>query len=166
MVLLGVGASLAIPSATASVMGSLPRQHTGVGAGTNGTFLQIGGALGVAVIGSLLITGYQDQMANVVPPQVPPAAREAILGSIGGAQHVAAQLGGIAGNALDQAARSAFIDGMSTGLAAAAAVATAAAVIALVTLPSRNRPASRASSTRSREKADSKPQPTTTRDTR
>ncbi len=64
MVLLGVGAGLAIPSATGSVMGTLPRQHTGVGAGTNGTFLQVGGALGVAVVGSLLITRYQDLLAK------------------------------------------------------------------------------------------------------
>ena len=62
MVLLGVGAGLAIPSTTASVMRSLPRQHTGVGGATNGTFPQVGGALGVAVIGSLLITHYQDQI--------------------------------------------------------------------------------------------------------
>jgi hypothetical protein len=46
LVLLGVGAGLAIPSATESVMGSLPAAHTGVGSATNGAFLQIGGALG------------------------------------------------------------------------------------------------------------------------
>jgi hypothetical protein len=42
--LLGVGAGLIIPSVTASAMGSLPGEHTGVGGGTNGTFLQTGGA--------------------------------------------------------------------------------------------------------------------------
>ena len=148
MVLLGVGAGLAIPSATGSVMGSLPQQHTGVGAGTNGTFLQVGGALGVAVIGSLLITRYQDQVANVAPPHLPQAVRETALGSIGGAQHVAAQLGGVAGQALDQAARSAFIDGMSVGLTAGTAVAAAAAVTALVALPAKSRHSSRPSSNR------------------
>ncbi|MGZ4533349.1 MAG: MFS transporter [Mycobacteriaceae bacterium] len=55
-------------------------------------------------------------------------------------------LGAGAGQALDQAARSAFIDGMRVGLAVGAAVAAAAAVIALVALPPRSRHASRASS--------------------
>jgi hypothetical protein len=48
MILLGVGAGLTIPSATESVMGSLPGGHTGVGSATNGAFLQVDGALGVA----------------------------------------------------------------------------------------------------------------------
>lgn len=46
LILLGIGAGLTIPSATESVMGSLPSEHTGVGSATNGTFLQVGGALG------------------------------------------------------------------------------------------------------------------------
>ena len=56
MIMLGIGAGLAMPCATASVMGSLPQEHTGVGSATNGTFLQVGGALGVSVIGILLAT--------------------------------------------------------------------------------------------------------------
>jgi hypothetical protein len=146
MVLLGVGAGLAIPSATASVMGSLPQRHTGVGGGTNGTFIQVGGALGVAVIGSLLITRYQDKLTGVVPGTMPATVRDNVLGSIGGAQEVAVHLGGPAGQALSQAARSAFIDGMRIGLATAAVVALVAAVIALVALPPRSRAGSRGSS--------------------
>ncbi len=139
MVLLGVGAGLAIPSATASVMGSLPQEHTGVGAATNGTFLQVGGALGVAVVGSLLITRYQDRMGEFLSPYpLPHAVREAILGSVGGAQQVAARLAGGQGQALARAARVAFLDGMDLGLTAGACVAAAAAVIALTALPRRS----------------------------
>ena len=75
MALLGIGAGLVIPSVTASVMGSLPAEHTGVGGGTNGTFLQTGGALGVAVVGSLLSNRYDDQLEKCprpLPPPVPP----------------------------------------------------------------------------------------------
>jgi EmrB/QacA subfamily drug resistance transporter len=139
LILLGVGAGMAIPSATGSVMGSLPQQHTGVGGGTNGAFLQVGGALGVAVIGSLLTTRYQDRMSGVLPAGVPRATRDAILGSIGGAQQVAAQVGGAAGQALNQAAKAAFVNGMSLGLTVAAPVAAAAALIAFVVLPARRR---------------------------
>ena len=66
MIVLGVGAGLTIPSATESAMGSLPGAHTGVGSVANGAFLQIGGALGAAVIGSRLNTRYQDEMASAV----------------------------------------------------------------------------------------------------
>ncbi len=136
MVLIGVGAGLAIPSATASVMGSLPQRHTGVGAGTNGTFLQVGGALGVAVVGSLLNTRYQATMSALLPPQLTHTVRDAVAGSIGGAQQVAHQIGGAAGQALTRSANSAFVDGMRLGLTAATVVAFAAAIVALFVIPS------------------------------
>jgi hypothetical protein len=137
MVLLGAGCGLAIPAATASVMGSLPRDHTGVGSATQGTFLQVGGALGIAVVGSLLSTRYQDRMgATLAPYHVPEPAHSAILGSIGGAQDVAARLGGHLGALLDQAARSAFVSGADLGLAVAAAVAAVGFLVALAALPS------------------------------
>ncbi|MGH7072205.1 MAG: hypothetical protein ACREFO_19640, partial [Acetobacteraceae bacterium] len=61
-----------------------------VGAAANGTFLQTGGALGVAVIGSLLNTRYtSDMSAALAPYQAPNAVSQAIRGSPGGALEVA-----------------------------------------------------------------------------
>jgi hypothetical protein len=138
MILLGVGAGLTIPSATDSVMGSLPGGHTGVGSATNGAFLQVGGALGVAVIGSLLNTRYQDQVAStLLPYHVPHAVMETILGSLGGALGVAGHVGGVLGAELAHVARSAFVSGMDLGLATGACVAAAGCIIALLALPSR-----------------------------
>jgi hypothetical protein len=138
MVMLGIGAGLAIPAATASVMGSVPSQHTGIAAATNGAFLQVGGALGVAIIGSLLSTRYSDRMtAALAPYHVPGTIMHAILGSVGGALEVAGRVGGAHGAALGIAARSAFISGMDLGLATGAVVAVAGGVIALATLPRR-----------------------------
>ena len=137
MILLGVGAGLAIPSATASVMGSVPRGDTGVGSATNGAFMQVGGALGVAVIGSLLNTRYQDKMTAALAGQhVPHEAMTAILGSLGGALAVAQQAGGEVGQMLASLARSAFVSAMDLGLRAGAAAAIAGAIIALAALPS------------------------------
>jgi EmrB/QacA subfamily drug resistance transporter len=137
MIMLGIGAGLAIPSATASVMGSVPTEHTGVGSATNGAFLQIGGALGVAIIGSLLTTRYTARMTTALAPHhVPTSIMNLILGSIGGALGVAARVGGSLGAQLALLARSAFISGMDLGLAVAAAVALAGAIVALLTLPS------------------------------
>ena len=117
MILLGVGAGLAIPSATESVMGSLPGGHTGVGSATNGAFLQMGGALGVAVIGSLLNTRYQDLMTGALASyHVPDAVMQTILGSLGGALGVAGRVGGVLGAELGHLARASFVSGMDLGL--------------------------------------------------
>jgi EmrB/QacA subfamily drug resistance transporter len=138
MILLGIGAGLTIPGGTASVMGSLPPEHTGVGSATNGAFLQTGGALGVAVIGSLLSTRYQGKMNSALAPyHLPAAVLHTVLGSVGGALGLAAHLGGATGAALAGAARTAFVSGMDLGLLTGAIVAVAAGVLALATLPGR-----------------------------
>jgi EmrB/QacA subfamily drug resistance transporter len=131
MIMLGVGAGMVLPAAT-----SLPSEHTGVGSATNGTFLQVGGALGVAVVGSLLSTRYQDRMTAVLAPHhVPHDVESTILGSIGGALEVAHQVGGSTGAVLAGAARSAFMSGMDLAFLAGAIVALAGALFALVVLP-------------------------------
>jgi EmrB/QacA subfamily drug resistance transporter len=138
VILLGIGAGLAIPAATESVMGSLPRSDTGVGAATNGVLIQVGGALGVAVIGSMFATRYQDMMTGAVAGfHLPHAVHTLTLGSIGGAQAVAAQLGGPTGAMIAHLARSAFISGMDLGLSVAAVAAVAGCVLALAALPAR-----------------------------
>ncbi len=138
MIMLGIGAGFAMPCATASVMGSLPQQHTGVGAATNGTFLQVGGALGVAVIGSLLATRYQDQLTGALAGyHVPASVLQVIVGSLGGALAVAAHLGGDLGAALAHLARAAFMSGMDLGLRTGAVVAAAGGLLALAVMPAR-----------------------------
>jgi EmrB/QacA subfamily drug resistance transporter len=138
MVMIGAGAGLVIPASTGAVMGSLPSAHTGVGSGTNGTFMQVGGALGVAVIGSLLSTRYEDHLKAAAALQgLPHAIEQAVLGSLGGALSVAARLGGSVAGLLAELARSGFIDGMDLGLRVGAAVALAGALLALLALPAR-----------------------------
>ncbi len=140
MVLLGIGAGLGIPSATASVMGAVPPGDTGVGSATNGTVMQVGGALGVAVIGSLLTTRYQGRMTTELAPyHVPHQAMTAIQGSLGGALSVAREAGGATGALLAHVARLAFISGMDLGMRTAAIVGVCAAVVALAALPARRR---------------------------
>ncbi|HMD91921.1 MAG TPA: MFS transporter [Trebonia sp.] len=135
-ILTGIGAGLVMPAISGSVMGSLPRGDTGVGAGANGVSIQVGGALGVAVVGSLLSTRYQDRMTGALAPyHLPHAVQNTILGSIGGALDVAARVGGTIGHLLAQAARWAFISGADIGLLTAAAVALAGCVLALAALP-------------------------------
>jgi EmrB/QacA subfamily drug resistance transporter len=136
LVLLGAGTGLVIPAAIESVMGSLPSDDLGVGAAINGTFLQVGGALGVAVIGSLLTTRYTDDITSTLAPyHVPAAALDAIKGSLGGALEVAGRVGGTLGAELAAAARQAFVSGMDLGLLTGAFVVLGGCLVALLVLP-------------------------------
>jgi EmrB/QacA subfamily drug resistance transporter len=138
MMTVGFGAALVMPSVSASVMSSVPRGDTGVGSATNGTCIQLGGAIGVAVIGSLLSTRYKGRMAEAIAPyHLAPSVAHAVLGSIGGALGVAGRIGGGAGTFLAQAARSAFVSGTDLGLLPAAGVVLAGCALALAALPSR-----------------------------
>jgi dipeptide/tripeptide permease len=125
MVLLGLGAGLIIAPATASVMAALPRERSGVGSATNSA-LQVGGALGVAVIGSVLSTRYQAKMTSVLAGHsLPAVAGHAILGTLGAA--------------LTVGARHTFIDGMDLSLAVGAVVVVASAVLVIFALPARRK---------------------------
>ena len=146
MVLLGVGAGLALPTASGSAVGSVPRQHAGIASATNTTAIQVGGALGVAVVGSLLSTRYSDGITASVShaaaggqlPAIPPAVMTAIQSSLGDALSVAAKMPGPAGQFLAHAARSAFASGVDLGMLAAVGVALGGFLIALIWLPRRS----------------------------
>jgi len=136
MLLVGLGAGLLLPTATNSVVGSVPQGDSGVGSASNAVALQVGGALGVAVIGSVLSTRYQDRMAGALAGrQAPSAANHTILGSLGGALMVARSLGGATGSALAQFARAAFMSGDNAALVVGGSVAIGGAVLALIALP-------------------------------
>jgi hypothetical protein len=138
MLLIGVGFGLLMPTAADSVLGSLPREEAGVGSGTYGVAIQVGGALGVAVIGSMLSTRYQHRITSTLAPyHLPATVLHTITGSLGGALGVAATVGGDTGALLAHAARVAFMSGDNVALAAGAVVAAAGAVLVLVTLPAR-----------------------------
>ena len=140
MLLLGLGAGLIIAPATASVMGTLSRTRAGIGSATNSTALQVGGALGVAVIGSVLTSRYEGTMTRTLSGHsVPPAAAHAILGSVGGALAVARIAGGTTGAALTHAARRAFVEGMDLALTVGAFVVAASVILVVIALPARRR---------------------------
>jgi EmrB/QacA subfamily drug resistance transporter len=136
--LLGFGTGLALAPSIESVMGSLPLERTGVGSATNGTMLQLGGALGVGVLGSLLAARYHGVLHPVLVHQaIPRSVLSLINGSLGGALAVAAHVGGVRGAALASLAHRAFVSGADLAVTAGAVVAAAGGLIALVVLPSR-----------------------------
>lgn len=137
MLILALGMGLTMAPATESIMGSLPQDKAGVGSAVNDTTRELGGALGVAVLGSLLASGYASSLAKANSVTALPEGVGALVQeSLGAALQVAGGLGA-AGDALADAARASFVDAMGLGLAVAAAAALIGAVISGLFLPGR-----------------------------
>ena len=133
-VIFGFGMGLTMAPATDSIMGSVPRERAGVGSAVNDTTRQFGGVLGVAVIGSLLVTRYDSRIDALA---IPAPARAAARSSIGAALQVAKGLGGHAGQGLADAARAGFADGLQFAALIVAAVIALAVVVVVLFLPNR-----------------------------
>lgn len=137
MVLLGMGLGLTSAPATEAIMGVVPKEKAGIGSAINDATRELGGTLGVAVIGSVFASLYAGRLALPagLPPQAAVAARESVGGAFIAAQRVAdAGLGTLAGQ-LEAAASTAFFDGFAVGCLVAAGVALMGAVAAAVLLP-------------------------------
>jgi MFS transporter, DHA2 family, multidrug resistance protein len=134
--IMGAGIGLAMTPATDSIMGTLPPERASVGSAMNDTVRQVGGALGVAILGSVLSSHYRGGMDGAVHG-LPAGARDAASDSITGATAVAERVGGAAGHTLQQAANGAFVDGMQIAMLVAAGVTLVGALVALVLLPAR-----------------------------
>jgi EmrB/QacA subfamily drug resistance transporter len=137
--LLGAGMGMAMSPATESIMGSLPLAKAGVGSAVNDTNRQIGGALGVAVLGSITASVYRAHVgSSAVVSALPAAARTAVRNGIGNALTVAQRLGANPAAAhLVSEAKLAFVHAMTSTVSIAAAFALAGAVVALRWLPAR-----------------------------
>ena len=142
LLLFGLGAGIAMPAATEMIMATLPPARAGVGSAVNDTVREFGGALGVAVIGSIAATAYTASMRRDlgVVPGLTDVDRGVLENNVGAALDASRHLGDQAGAVADLA-RSAFIDSMHTSLWIAAALAVCAAVVASTRLPRHGAPA-------------------------
>jgi EmrB/QacA subfamily drug resistance transporter len=137
-VVMAVGMAFTMAPATESIMGSLPRDKAGVGSAVNDTTRQVGGALGVAIIGSVFSSVYASQISSHLSGMhLPASAASAANSSVGGALEVAGHIPGRAGESLASAAREAFVAGMHQGVIVGAVVAVVGAFVALAFLPAR-----------------------------
>ena len=124
--------------ATDAVMGAVPEAKAGIGSAMNDLVRQMGGALGVAVIGSIMNTVYRGEMADVVAGlPIPAAAARAAGDSVGAATTIAAQLGA-AGAALGDAARLAWVDALGVAGPVAATIAVLSAILVARFMPDRH----------------------------
>ena len=120
------------------IVGSAPPERAGAASAISETSAELGGALGIAIFGSIGVAVYRSMIADALPAGVPAAATDAARATLGGAAAVASQLPAPTGAALTHAAQTAFIAGMQICAAISALGSLALAVLAGVAL--RRRP--------------------------
>ena len=139
MVLYGLGLGLTSAPATESIMGAISRAKAGVGSAVNDSTRLIGGTLGVAVIGSIYASVYGSRLTATLPASVPGPVAAIAHQSVGAAYVAAGQIAALGhpvlGQALQHAAASAFLRGLTVGCLVAGAVAAAGALLAVLFLP-------------------------------
>jgi len=134
MFVMASGMGLTMTPMTELIMSSVPRDKAGVGSAMNDTTREVGTTLGVAVLGSILSSGYTSNLGGAVTG-LPAAARQTAEGSLAGALGVAREIGGTQGAAIIDAAKSAWTDGLQLSMFIGTAIVMVAAVIAARYLP-------------------------------
>ena len=141
--------------ATEAVVGAVPAAKSGVASATNTVARMISGALGVAVIGSLVSSLYSNEVEGSLGA-LPPEAQAQAENSVGAASAIAGQLPPDAASELLARTGDAFTNAMGIGLLIAAALAAATAIMVLRFLPARDLDAREAEE--AREPLDLQPQ--------
>jgi DHA2 family multidrug resistance protein-like MFS transporter len=132
-----------ITLATELIVGSAPPEQAGAATGISETSGELGGALGIAILGSLGTAVYRSGVADQLPSGVPPAAADAARDTLGGALTIAASLPDAVGEALAMAAKVAFVDAIHVVAVVSAIGAVLTAILAAAALrsvPARTEP--------------------------
>ena len=134
-VAIGLGAGVAATAGSAAIMGAAPPERAGGAAAVQETAFELGGALGVAVLGSVMAALYRGSIGPLpgLPDEAAAVARDGLTGAV----QVAEGLGGSAGQALTATASAAFVDALGDTVLVGAAVMALVALAALVTMPGR-----------------------------
>ncbi|HJU51476.1 MAG TPA: MFS transporter [Acidimicrobiia bacterium] len=119
---------------TELIVGSAPPERAGAASGISETGAELGGSLGIALLGSIGIAVYRSGVSRALPTSVQPEVAETALDTLGGAVEVAGQLGREGGEALLEAARRAFTDGLRLTAAISAVLAFGVAIVSATLL--------------------------------
>jgi DHA2 family multidrug resistance protein-like MFS transporter len=133
-VVFSLGLTPVVTLTTDIVLTAAPPQRAGAASALSETSSEFGGALGIAVMGSIVTAIYRGEIAVSLPPDVPAQAAETARGTIGGAVSVAGELPGALGAELLGAARAAFAQAFGTTAAISALIAIGVAVLAAALL--------------------------------
>jgi EmrB/QacA subfamily drug resistance transporter len=136
MVLMAAGLALVSSPATEAIMGALPLAKAGAGSAVNDTTREVGGTLGVAVLGSVMVSVYGARVADVLHGRGLPAGMVAAAqDSVVAGYATVSALPGPQGQAVLAGVRDAFLAGLSAASWIAVAATALAAIAALIWLP-------------------------------
>ncbi|MDP7073207.1 MAG: MFS transporter [Myxococcota bacterium] len=139
---LGIGMAITMTPAMDSVMGSFRPAQAGVGSAMNDTLIQIGGALGVAIMGSLFALRYQKilvrNLTNLPGPDLEKLSSAELLAmqdSVAKAVQVSAEASGVKAEWIAESARYAFVAGHTVAMWAAVVATVVVLLVVLALLP-------------------------------
>ena len=139
--IMGAGMGLVMAPASTTIMTTVPGHQAGAGSAINDTIREVGGALGIAIIGSLSAAVYRSHLGTSLAGQhVHGLIAHVATGSVAAADITGRHVGGVAGREIIGAAHSAFVSAMAMGIRVAAGVAIVSAVAAYFALPRRPLP--------------------------
>src|SRR5713101_841199 len=139
--IMGAGMGLVMAPASTTIMTTVPARQAGAGSAINDTIREVGGALGIAIVGSLAAAVYRSQLTHLlVARHAPGLVVHTATSSVAAANVVGQRVGGASGSELVSAAHVAFVNAMAIGVRVAAAAALVSAVAAVFALPRQGKP--------------------------
>ena len=134
--IMGAGMGLVMAPASSTIMTTVPAHQASAGSAVNDTIREVGGTLGVAIVGSLTAAVYRSRLSTrLASHRAPGLVVHMATGSIAAADAVGKQIGGVRGNQIVQAAHDTFTTAMALGVRAAGGIAIAGAVAAFAITP-------------------------------
>ena len=139
LVIFGFGAGLGMPALTDTVMAAVPEADAGIGSAVNDVSRELGGALGIATIGSVVSSLYRSNIDTALVGIVPAEVAEVAAESVGVAKVAAQALPPETASVVVEAANQAFVDVMVSGFQISAIILVSAVVIAFTLIPKKMR---------------------------
>jgi DHA2 family multidrug resistance protein-like MFS transporter len=133
-IIISLGLAPVFSLTTDLIVGSAPPERAGAASGISETASELGGALGISVLGSIGVALYRGHIADALPAGVPADATVVARDTLGGAVAVAGQLPEQLGAAVLDVARDAFVHGMQVATTISAVIAVGIAILAVVML--------------------------------
>ena len=139
--IMGAGMGLVMAPASSTIMTTVPAHQASAGSAVNDTIREVGGTLGVAIVGSLAAAIYRSRLSTkLAAHHTPGFVAHVATSSIAAADAIGKSIGGARGGEIVQAARATFTTAMALGMRVAGGIAVAAALAAIAVIP-RVRPA-------------------------
>jgi hypothetical protein len=137
----GESPGLVMAPASSTIMATVPAHQASAGSAVNDTIREVGGTLGVAIVGSLAAAVYRSRLSTkLAAHHTPGFVAHVATGSIAAADAIGKSIGGARGGEIVQAARATFTTAMALGMRVAGGIAVAVALAAIAVIP-RVRPA-------------------------